>query len=76
MLVVAVAAPGAVSVIGGAGRSSYCELVPGHFLVAEPVEELAALAQGSHLLVVPHHIVEPCRVRPDIQVGTVAPHSS
>ena len=65
-----VAVPDAVNAIGDAGHSSYCELVPGHFLVAELVEELAALAQGSH------SSAEPYRSHPDTQVGTAALHSS
>ena len=64
------------SVIGDAGHSSYCELVPGHFLVAELVEELAALAQGSHSSAEPYRIVVPYRSHPDTQVGTAALHSS
>ena len=76
MLVVAVAGPGAVNAIGDAGHSSYCELVPGRFLVAELVEEPAALAQGSHSSAEPYHIVESYRSHPDIQVGTAALHSS
>ena len=70
-----VAAPDAVNVIGDVGRSNYHEQVPEHFLVAELVEELAALAQGSHSSAEPYRIVVPYRSHPDTQVGTAALHS-
>ena len=63
--------------IDDANHSSYHEQVPEHFLVAEPVEELAALVQGSNPLAEPYHIVVvPCRSHPDTQAGTVALRSS
>ena len=65
----------AVSAVDGVNHSNFREKA--HFVVAETVEERAALAQDSHSLVEPCHIaVVPYRIHPDTQVDTVALRSA